>query len=327
MVIVVLGACGFIGSHLVEALLKQRGMTDIIVAVASYRSDGKMGWLDTIPEQEGLKKRRGDITDSVFLRSLAPNRADTTIYNLAAQISVPGSLSLPERYWETNATAVLKLLTLYDEARIIQISTSEVFAGQSSAGEPYQLDSKPDPVSWYGASKAASEMLVRASNNPEHIFVRLFNTYGPRQFPRAVVPYMIRQAIEIRDGKRTIAEFGDPNASRGFHYVEDIAEALTYLARGTLRGHMQWATKSPMTISMLWDLIAVITGVDQRNVKWDLAQRPERVKVQALFGEKSHNLPEPCQAALWKTKMLEGLSRTYAWIQANPGYAAEGYYQ
>lgn len=325
MVIIVLGANGFIGSHLTERLLALHPGTSV-VGVASYHSDGKHGWLDVIPKTPRLVLRRGDITDQTFLKSLAPNTPDTLIYNLAAHISVPGSLDLPERYWDTNATAVLKLLLLYDQASVVQVSTSEVFAGMSAADSAYKLDSALDPVSWYGAAKAASEMLVRASNRPNHVFVRLFNTFGPRQFPRAVIPHMIREALAVRDGKKTCADLGDPNTMRGFHYVADVANALASLSTCQFQGNMQWASASPMTMQVLWELICGNVGIPAASAIWNKNQRPDRVKVQALFGEVS-TCPDGVRALLGRTAFVQALRETQSWLEQNPDYAATGYYQ
>lgn len=326
MVVVVLGASGFIGSHLVESLLRTyQDPTMLVVGVASYRSDGKHGWLEEITDPR-LRKVRGDITDAEFLRSLQ-QYSPSVIYNLAAHVSVPGSLSIPERYWDVNATAVAKLLRIYSTTRVIQISTSEVFNGDSSIGCPYTLSDTPTPVSWYGASKAASEMLVKASGCADHIFVRLFNTYGPRQYPRAVIPYMLCRAQEIVEGSRSIVQLGDPNALRSFNYVEDITAALSSLAvEGRLQS-MQWSGASAISIRELWEIVSGSIGVAPDAVAWDATQRPESIRVPALFGVTSSNTPIKAANLLGRTPLEVGVQRTLEWIQANRDYAAKDYYQ
>lgn len=327
---IVTGADGFIGSHLVERLLAAPD-TEQVVATALYQPDGSIGWLAEIKNPK-LKVLRGDIRDQAFLRRCVlayPTQSPITFYNLAAWVSVPKSLEMPHAYWETNATGVLTILsTLWGAiAQFIQVSTSEVFDGE---GSPYAPDSPLCPVSPYGASKAAAEMLCRAwrgTTNDAVKVLRIFNTFGPRQYPRAIIPKMLREALRLQEDPSWQPSFGDGTAVRSFIPVHMTCEALIGAA-AINAGVLQYGGgMEPITIRALWTMICRLVGVEAGRAVWMHSDHLRAgFEVPHLKGITSPQLAgldakEPLkefEAAL--LKMLE-------WMRAHPVYCSPTDYQ
>ena len=196
MKILVTGAEGFIGSHLVEGLLKKGHK---VKALVFYNSFNSLGWIDTF--QDRTKKKidviLGDIRDKEFIdRSLI---GVDVVINLAALISIPYSYTASRSYIETNVTGLLNIFSSSINRKIkqvIQISTSEVFGTPKSV--PIKEDSLINAQSPYAASKVAADQLAlsyfKSYGLPVSI-IRPFNTYGPRQSTRAIIPTIITQAL------------------------------------------------------------------------------------------------------------------------------------
>jgi len=225
---VVTGACGFIGSHLVEALVRAGAETK---ALTFYDARGHRGWMDDIaPDlKPAVQVVEGDIRDTEQMRRFV--RGADVVFHLAALIGIPYSYEAPRSYIETNVTGTLNMLeAARDQAvgRILVTSTSEVYgtALHVPIDEAHPLQAQ----SPYAASKIAAEKLAESyycSFDLPVTIIRPFNTFGPRQSARAVIPTILMQLIHGRD----ILHLGDPSTTRDFNYVEDTVKGMMLLAR------------------------------------------------------------------------------------------------
>src|SRR5947209_5019964 len=194
---VVTGAGGFIGSHLVDSLLEKGWPT---LAMVRYVSDGSAGFLQKRIGTPGLEIARGDVRDAGFLEGHL--REGDVVFHLAALISIPYSYEAPRDCVEANVVGTLNVLEACRKAkvrRLIHTSTSEVFG--TAVYVPIDEKHPIQTQSPYAASKHAADKLVQSyvcSFDIPAITLRPFNTFGPRQSPRAVIPTIIQQAIVSR---------------------------------------------------------------------------------------------------------------------------------
>lgn len=305
MKILVTGSDGFLGSHVRDAAQAQGHE---VIETALYRPEGMTGWATD-------KAHRGDIADPIFMRPLI-EQADVVI-NCAALVSVPYSNVMPGAYWRTNATAVATMM-MQRPKRFIQISTSEVFDGRNP---PYRDDSPLSPITPYGASKAAGEAAARGLGDGIATVVRVFNLFGPRQFPRAVIPLMIRQALEIQEGKRKRVELYGPIGSRAFLYAPKVAYEIIRAIEDR-RPLIQLASMAVIKIADLWPLVAEAVGVDADLIHW-VPPPPHASPVANLFGYSS----EGFQTDYPGFHRIQGLGETVEWHRANRHYCSESAYQ
>jgi dTDP-glucose 4,6-dehydratase len=219
--IFVTGASGFIGSHLVELLLKKNYF---VTALCPYSTDNSIGWLDNIKKIKQLKIINGDICDEDFItRATEKHHA---IIHLAALISIPYSYLSPRTYVYNNIIGTLNILEAGRKNKIKKIlhtSTSEVYgtAQYSPIDEKHPLVAQ----SPYSASKISSDKLAESyyrSFGLEVSIIRPFNTFGPRQSARAVIPTIITQVLK----NKKIIELGNINTKRDFTFVEDTANGF-----------------------------------------------------------------------------------------------------
>ena len=225
--VVVTGACGFIGSHLVEALVR-RGAR--VKALTFYNARGSNGWMDDVAEDVRRETQvvSGDIRDAGMMRDLIAK--GDTVFHLAALIGIPYSYHAPASYVETNVTGTLNILEACRSAhavRLLVTSTSEVYgtALRVPIDEAHPLQAQ----SPYSATKIAAEKLAESyfkSFGTPLVIVRPFNTFGPRQSARAVIPTILMQLLH---GEHEL-KLGDIETSRDFNYVADTVEGLIRLA-------------------------------------------------------------------------------------------------
>ncbi|MET8407991.1 SDR family NAD(P)-dependent oxidoreductase [Streptomyces sp. NPDC005195] len=226
--VAVTGAEGFIGSHLVEALVASGHR---VRAMAQYNSFSSYGWLETLPQDvmDGVEVVLGDVRDAGSVQHLLTGTE--AVYHLAALIAIPYSYQAPHSYVATNVTGTLNVLEAVRRLgipRMVHTSTSETYGTAQTV--PITEDHPINTQSPYSASKAGGDRLADgyyASFGIPVATLRPFNTFGPRQSMRAVIPTVIGQ---VAAGERTIA-LGDLRPTRDFMFVKDTAQA--FLAVGT----------------------------------------------------------------------------------------------
>ncbi|MDF9814080.1 SDR family NAD(P)-dependent oxidoreductase [Streptomyces sp. SPB162] len=226
--VAVTGAEGFIGSHLVEALVASGHR---VRAMAQYNSFSSFGWLETLDAEtmSQVDVVLGDVRDPGSVRELV--EGVEAVYHLAALIAIPYSYRAPHSYVDTNVTGTLNVLEAVrhlEIPRLVHTSTSETYGTAQTV--PISEDHPINTQSPYAASKAGGDRLADsyfASFGTPVVTLRPFNTFGPRQSMRAVIPTVIGQ---VAAGERTIT-LGDLRPTRDFSYVRDTARA--FLAVGT----------------------------------------------------------------------------------------------
>ena len=310
--ILVTGADGFIGSHLVENLLA-RGHD--VRAFVYYNSFNSWGWLDTLPaaQLKQLDVFAGDIRD--------PNGVQTAmqgcnvVFHLAALIAIPFSYHSPDSYVDTNIKGTLNILQAARRcqvSRVLVTSTSEVYGTAQyvpiDENHPYQGQS-PYSATKIGADRMA-ESFYRSFDLPVTI-VRPFNTYGPRQSARAVIPTIITQLLS---GEKEI-QLGSLEPTRDFNYVIDTAEGFIALAESdkTIGEEINIATGSERSIGDLAHFLIQQLN-PEANIKTDEKRiRPDKSEVERLLGDNK----KISSLTNWKPKhdLESGLMETIAWFK------------
>ncbi|MEU6539250.1 GDP-mannose 4,6-dehydratase [Streptomyces sp. NPDC047000] len=284
----VTGAEGFIGSHLTEALVASGHR---VRAMAQYNSFSSYGWLETLPQDvlEQVEIVLGDVRDPGSVRGLAEG-ADC-VYHLAALIAIPYSYRAPHSYVDTNVTGTLNVLEAVralDVPRLVHTSTSETYGTAQTV--PITEDHPIHTQSPYAASKAGGDRLAdsyHASFGTPVVTLRPFNTYGPRQSMRAVIPTVIGQ---LAAGEHAIT-LGDLRPTRDFTFVKDTAAA--FLAVGTAPAAdvvgrtFNAGTGGEISVGDLVALIGKVMGTDV-EVREDTARlRPANSEVMRLVADAS----------------------------------------
>lgn len=312
--ILVTGADGFIGSHLVETLV-ERGYS--VRAFALYNSFNTWGWLDDLPTDimQEVEVFTGDVRDPNGVREAM--RGCEAVFHLAALIAIPFSYHSPDTYVDTNIKGTLNVLQAARDAsleRVLVTSTSEVYGTAQyvpiDEHHPFQGQS-PYSATKIGADRLA-ESFYRSFGLPVTI-VRPFNTYGPRQSARAVIPTIITQLLAGRDEIR----LGSLTPTRDFNYVKDTANGFVGIFESdkTVGEEINIATQREVSIGDLAEeLIAQINP--NAHIACDEERlRPEKSEVNRLLGsnEKIKRLTnwEPCYT------FEQGLAETIDFLKAN----------
>lgn len=312
--VLVTGADGFIGSHLTECLLK-KGYE--VKAFAYYNSFNTWGWLDTLPKDKlkEIEVFTGDIRDPNGVRE-AMKDVDS-VFHLAALIAIPFSYHSPDSYVDTNIKGTLNVLQAarqLDTQRIMVTSTSEVYGTAQyvpiDEKHPFQGQS-PYSATKIGADRLA-ESFYRSFDMPISI-VRPFNTFGPRQSARAVIPTIIMQLLA---GKEEI-QLGSLTPTRDFNYVKDTAAGFIAIAESnrTIGEEINIATQNEISIGQLAQEIIHQINPSARIVCDEQRLRPEKSEVNRLLGsnEKIKRLTD------WTPNYTfsQGISETIAWMKDN----------
>lgn len=282
MNVLVTGADGFIGSHLVQQLLA-KGYN--VRALAQYNSFNYWGWLEDIPHNENLQIVTGDIRDPNLCREIA--QGCNIIFHLAALIAIPYSYIAPDSYVDTNIRGTLNILQAARDAkvdRIIVTSTSEVYG--TAQYVPIDEKHPKQPQSPYSATKIAADAITASFHNAFDlpvVIARPFNTYGPRQSARAIIPTIISQ---IATGKRTI-NVGDLTPTRDFNYVTDTANGFITLAQtpGIEGQEINIATGTEISMADTLHTIARLMNADVQFVTDPARLRPANSEVFRLCGD------------------------------------------
>lgn len=283
MKVLVTGADGFIGSHLVEELVK-KGYE--VRAFVYYNSFNTWGWLDTLPGSvmEHVEIFQGDIRDPNGVR-VAMQQAEA-VFHLAALIAIPFSYHSPDTYVDTNIKGTLNVLQAARELgtrRVLITSTSEVYGTAQyvpiDEKHPFQGQS-PYSATKIGADRLA-ESFYRSFNLPVTI-VRPFNTYGPRQSARAVIPTVITQLLA---GKTEI-KLGSLTPTRDFNYVKDTANGFISIFESdqTIGEEINIATQKEISIGTLAEELIRQINPDAQIICDEQRLRPEKSEVNRLLG-------------------------------------------
>lgn len=306
--VLVTGADGFIGSHLTEALL-ERGYH--VRALSYYNSFNDWGWLNDI-RHPNLEIVSGDVRDPNFCRQIC--KGIDTVMHLAALIAIPYSYVAPDSYVDTNIKGTLNMLQAARDCgveRIIVTSTSEVYG--TAQYVPIDEKHPRQPQSPYSATKIGADAMAMSFYNAFDlpvVIARPFNTYGPRQSARAIIPTIISQ---IAAGKRKIM-VGDLAPTRDFNYVTDTAAGFIALATtpGLEGRDINIATGTEVSMKETLELIAGIMGRDVEYVVDPQRIRPGKSEVFRLCGDNSliTSLTD------WRPKvdLREGLTRCVEWF-------------
>lgn len=307
--VLVTGADGFIGSHLTELLLDQ-GCE--VRALAQYNSFNFWGWLEDVGRRDGLEIITGDVRDpDVCLRI---TRGIDTVFHLAALIAIPYSYEAPDSYVDTNVNGTVNICRAAlsnGVRRVVHTSTSEVYG--TARYVPIDEAHPLQPQSPYSASKIAADMMAMSYHNAFDLplcIARPFNTYGPRQSARAVIPTIIAQ---IASGATRI-QLGDVSPTRDFNYVRDTCRGFVDLARcdAAVGEIVNIGSNFEISVGDTLDMIREIMGRDVEFVTDECRLRPEKSEVFRLWcdNRKINELtgfrPE--------VDIREGLRRTIEWL-------------
>lgn len=312
--ILVTGADGFIGSHLTEELVKQ-GFE--VKAFSLYNSFNTWGWLDTLPQDimENVEVFTGDVRDPNGVREAM--KGTDAVFHLAALIAIPFSYHSPDAYVDTNIKGTLNVLQAakqLDLDKVLITSTSEVYGTAQyvpiDESHPYQGQSP------YSATKIGADRLAvsfyRSFGLPVAI-VRPFNTYGPRQSARAVIPTIITQLLA---GKEEI-RLGSLTPTRDFNFVKDTAQGFIEIYRSdkTVGEEINIATQNEISIGELAEELIKQINPQAKIVCDEERLRPEKSEVNRLLGsnEKIKMLTD------WEPRFTfeEGLAQTIDFFRDN----------
>jgi NAD dependent epimerase/dehydratase len=310
--VLVTGSDGFIGSHLTEAPLKEGCR---VKAFVYYNSFNSLGWLDTFPkkELERIEVFAGDVRDPNGVKK-AVKDVDI-VFHLAALIGIPFSYHSPDSYVDTNIKCTLNILQASrdsDIKRVIMTSTSEVYG--TAQYVPINEKHPLQPQSPYSATKigadAIADSFYRTFNLPV-IIARPFNTYGPRQSARAVIPTVITQ---ILNGLKKV-RLGSLHPIRDLNYVSDICKGFMHLAKcdKAVGRVVNIGSGQGISVSELTKLIIKLTGSGAKVISEDIRKRPDKSEVERLVCDNS--LIKKLTGWRPEVPLEKGLIQTIEWFK------------
>lgn len=307
--VLVTGGDGFIGSHLVEALVKKGAE---VKALSMYNSFNYWGWLEDIDCANEIEVYAGDIRDPFFCNKIT--RGVDTVFHMAALIAIPYSYIAPASYIDTNVKGTLNICQAVMDNKcgcLIHTSTSEVYG----TAQYVPIDEKHplQPQSPYSATKIGADAIAMSYHNAFDLPVvisRPFNTYGPRQSARAVIPSII---IQIASGMNRI-EVGDLSPTRDFSFVEDTCRGIIALAENDecIGQVVNIGSNSEISIRDTLELIKKLMKSDVEFITDKNRLRPKQSEVFRLFCDNSKLRKitgyEP------KYDIEHGLEKTIGWF-------------
>jgi NAD dependent epimerase/dehydratase len=307
--VLVTGADGFIGSHLVEMLASDDYK---VKALSQYNSFNNWGWIEDLECKNHIEVLTGDIRDPHYCKQII--KGTDIIYHLAALIAIPYSYSAPDSYVDTNIKGTLNICQAAKEngnIRVIHTSTSEVYG--TARYIPIDENHPLQPQSPYSASKIAADAMAMSFYNSFELpltIARPFNTYGPRQSARAVIPTIITQ---IASGVKKI-KLGDVSTTRDFNYVSDICRGFISLGKSDVSIGETVNIGSNTEISII-DTLELIKKIMDSDVEFILDKerlRPlnsevfrlvcDNTKIKNLTGHKP------------QVSIKDGLNKTIDWL-------------
>lgn len=311
--VVVTGAGGFIGSHLVERLL---GLGASVTAFVRYNSLANHGLLRYVESgRDRLEIVAGDICELETVRGLL--RGHDVAFHLAALVGIPYSYVHPNEVVEVNTIGTLNVLTAAKESglkRVVATSTSEVYG--TALTVPIDEKHPKQPQSPYSASKIAADALALSfysSFDSPVAIVRPFNTYGPRQSDRAIIPTIISQALARKE-----IVIGNQKPTRDFTFVLDTADGILRAAESDacLGQEVNLGSGREISIGDLAKRIAALIGPDVRIRQSDERLRPAKSEVERLLSSNA----KMRELTGWSPAvgLDEGLHRTIDWVRSHP---------
>jgi len=313
--ILVTGADGFIGSHLTEELIR-RGHD--VRAFVYYNSFNSWGWLDHSDKEikKNLDVFAGDIRDPHGVRT-AMTGCDV-VFHLAALIAIPYSYHSPDTYVDTNIKGTLNVVQAARDlglAKVVHTSTSEVYG--TARFVPITEDHPLQGQSPYSASKIGADQIALSffsSFNTPVAIIRPFNTYGPRQSARAVIPTIITQ---IAKGARTL-KLGALHPTRDFNYVTDTVAGFIAVAEAdsAVGEVINIGSNYEISIGEMVQMIAEVMGVDVTIETDDIRLRPDKSEVERLWADNAKALRVAGWQPIYSGKkgLRRGLAETIGWF-------------
>ena len=319
--VVVTGAAGFIGSHVAEELVR-RGAN--VRAFVRYTSGGSWGWLDSSELADQMEVFAGDVRDPETL--VAAMDGVDTVFHLAALIAIPYSYVTPLAYVRTKVegtTNVLEAARTAGVGRIVHTSTSEVYGTAQTVpiAETHPLvGQSPYSASKIGADKIAESF--HAAFELPVVILRPFNTYGPRQSARAVIPTIITQALA-----GPALRLGSTDPRRDLTFAEDTAAGFVAAAaagEAAVGRTVQLGTGEAVSVGEIVDMVGSLLGTTLEVETDEARVRPEASEVRVLVSDPSRAR----ELLRWEPQvpLREGLERTLRWIEANQARFRTGDY-
>jgi len=315
--VLVTGSEGFIGSHLTERLVE---LGANVTALVQYNSFNNWGWIDTFSDEvkNNIEVVTGDVREYDNIKRIVKGKE--VVFHLAALIAIPYSYLSPMAYVRTNVegtTNILEACKEYGVEKIVHTSTSETYG--TALYVPIDENHPLQGQSPYSASKIAADMMAesfyRSFNVPVAI-IRPFNTYGPRQSARAVIPTIITQ---ILSGAHKI-KLGSLTPTRDFNYVKDTVEAFIKVAESeeTIGQVVNAGSNYEISIGDLAKTIIKLIGKEVEIICDEQRLRPEKSEVNRLWADNT----KIKKLTGWQPKFTleEGLKETIDWIENNMQY-------
>jgi NAD dependent epimerase/dehydratase len=307
--VLVTGADGFIGSHLTELLLK-RGYK--VRALSFYNSFNFWGWLEDIPASQNLEIVTGDIRDPNLVKHIM--EGVDVVFHLAALIAIPYSYYAPDSYVDTNIKGTLNVCQAAKELggiRVIHTSTSEIYG--TAKYVPIDENHPKQPQSPYSASKIGADAMAMSfffSFVLPVTIARPFNTYGPRQSARAIIPTIITQ---IAAGIKQI-RLGDLRPTRDFNFVTDTCRGLLSIAEcdETIGKEINISSDYEISMNSTLYLIKEIMNSDVEFITDSQRLRPDNSEVLRLWGD--NNLIKTLTGYEPEYSIRRGLEITCEWF-------------
>jgi len=308
--VLITGADGFIGSHLTEMLIAKGYQ---VKALSQYNSFNNWGWLEDVNCKDQIEVLTGDVRDPHYCKYITKDVS--VIFHLAALIAIPYSYVAPDSYVDTNIKGTLNICQAAKEngnIRIIHTSTSEVYG----TAQYVPIDEKHplQPQSPYSATKIAADAMAMSFYNTFGLpltIARPFNTYGPRQSARAVIPTIITQ---IANGAKEI-KLGDLTPTRDFNYVEDTCRGFIALAEEdqTIGETINIGSNFEISIADTLNIIKELMESDVSFITDEQRIRPEKSEVFRLWCDNTKI--EKLTGFKPQVDIREGLKNTIDWIK------------
>ncbi len=315
--ILITGADGFIGSHLVEALIAENAK---VKAFCFYNSFNSWGWLDTLPKEKLSKVEMflGDVRDPNGVR-VAMKDCDV-VFHLAALIGIPYSYHSPDNYVDTNIKGTLNILQAARDSQVKKIlvtSTSEVYgtAQYVPIDEKHPLQAQsPYSATKIGADRIA-ESFFRSFDLPV-VIARPFNTYGPRQSARAIIPTIITQLLN----GQTEVKLGSIHPTRDLNFVSDVCAGFLALAQSekTVGKEVNIGSGVEVSIKELAQTIISLINPKAKIISTDERKRPPKSEVERLLA--SNKLINELTGWTPKVTLEEGIKQTITWFKKKENF-------